>query len=494
MKKLISLIVSISFVLCMMTTVSFADDEVDATINHFELSAPQENTQINNGMQVSTSVPLKFDYDIKVDKNNIKNGDYINVNVAREFDIYSKTQLDEFDVVTEDGTTVGKAKISSTPIDGDGGGGTAKITFNSNAENKLIKNINLTFYGLINKYAGNAYYTPTTFKTNINGKHEVSKTFAIMPPVHGAESKMIEAIAEHSETPTEAEYTLRINGASKDINYGKVTSAINSTNGIIKKVILNIVDFNDWGEITNTQLVRDITDTVNFNEDRTEMSVDFSNTNRQQYIFKIITSVTDNKNQGLTSSFKYKEKWYARVTEKATTTWRQEFNHAVASVENIVTPSEPEHNNPNVVIRGEDEIVNPHTSETPSEPETPNVTPSEPSNPSVTPVDPATPDEPSVTPSEPEHNSNVTPTNPNVIIRGEEEIVNPYSSVRAEENIVTNKVEINKTNSVMITKKSINNSPKTADTTNWAVMLTGIILPLITLIMIGGYCRKKKQS
>lgn len=481
MKKLISLIVSISFVLCMMTSVSFADDEVDATINHFELSAPHENTQINNGMQVSTSVPLKFEYDIKVDKNNIKNGDYINVNVAREFDIYSETQRDEFDVVTEDGTTIGKAKISSIPIDGDGGGGTAKITFNSNAENKLVKNINLTFYGLINKYAGNDYYTPTTFKTNINGKHEVSKTFAIMPPIRGAESKMIEAIAERSITPTEAEYTIRINGASKDLSYGKITSAINSTNGVIKKVLLKVVDFNDWGTITRTLREGDITGQVHFNENRTEMNIDFSNSWRQQYIFKIITSVTDNKNQSLTASFKYSEKRTAKVIESANALWRQEFNNAVASVEDIVTPSEPS--------------VTPSEPENPSvTPDEPTVTPSEPENPNVTPSEPSNP---SVTPSESEHNSNVTPsnseqTNPNVVIRGEEEIVNSYSSVRAEENIVTNKVETNKTNSVITTKKSVNNSPKTADITNWSVMLTGLILPLLTLIMIGRYCRKQR--
>lgn len=487
MKKLISLIVSISFVLCMMTSVSFADDEVDATINHFELSAPHENTQINNGMQVSTSVPLKFEYDIKVDKNNIKNGDYINVNVAREFDIYSETQRDEFDVVTEDGTTIGKAKISSIPIDGDGGGGTAKITFNSNAENKLVKNINLTFYGLINKYAGNDYYTPTTFKTNINGKHEVSKTFAIMPLIRGAESKMIEAIAERSITPTEAEYTIRINGASKDLSYGKVTSAINSTNGVIKKVLLKVVDFNDWGTITRTLREGDITGQVHFNENRTEMNIDFSNSWRQQYIFKIITSVTDNKNQSLTASFKYSEKRTAKVTESANALWRQEFNNAVASVENIVTPSEPE--NPSVT--SDEPTV------TPSEPETPSVTPGEPSNPSVTPVNPATPNEPSVTPSEPEHNSNVTPsnpeqTNPNVVIRGEEEIVNSYSSVRAEENITTTNTETNKADNVVTAKKTSSIAPKTADDTNLTALVVCFIIPLILLSLVVVYARKHK--
>lgn len=467
MKKLSTILLSIMLVLTFSSSMVFAD-EVDARITDVRVSntnEPEDYTEKPGFIREHD--PTKIKFNIKVNKE-VKEGDHFDINLSENYDLTTDaTYQKNIDVVDNDGEVIGKVDITANETSATTGGGVARVTFNDKVKNKIVNNINLTFFGMFNNYRvkGNSDVRPLYYDmyATING-HLKNHSSAVITENENIKQGALALSRELNNNTDKITWYANVNRKKNYQLSSNITFSVENWGGnleLVGRVLRQEVEYNDRGQVTKIYNSTDITDKVVYSDDRTELTYD---TNRlyaksTRFVFETKTAKGDKSSHVLarirftsgqgTSAFRSggSERIYVRPT----------VTKAVASITRIAIP-EPEH---------------------PTEPENP-VEPQEPE----TPAQPENPN-PSVTPSEPGHN-------PNVVIRGEEEIVNPYSSVRAEENITTTNTETNKADNVVTAKKTSSIAPKTADDTNLTALIACFIIPLILLSLVVVYARKHK--
>lgn len=467
MKKLSTILLSIMLVLTFSSSMVFAD-EVDARITDVRVSntnEPEDYTEKPGFIREHD--PTKIKFNIKVNKE-VKEGDHFDINLSENYDLTTDaTYQKNIDVVDNDGEVIGKVDITANETSATTGGGVARVAFNDKVKNKIVNDINLTFFGMFNNYRvkGNSAVRPLYYDmyATING-HLKNHSSAVITENENIKQGALALSRELNNNTDKITWYANVNRKKNYQLSSNITFSVENWGGdleLVGRVLRQEVEYNDRGQVTKIYNSTDITDKVVYSDNRTELTYDTNwlYAKSTRFVFETKTAKGDNSSHVLArirftsgqGPLAFRSGGSERIYVRPTVT------KAVASITKIATP-EPEH---------------------PAEPESP-VEPQEPE----TPVHPENPN-PSVTPSEPVHN-------PNVVIRGEEEIVNPYSSVRAEENITTTNTETNKADNVVTTKKTSSIAPKTADDTNLTALVACFIIPLIILSLVVIYARKHK--
>ncbi|MDU7302201.1 MAG: Cna B-type domain-containing protein [Peptoniphilus lacydonensis] len=108
-----------------------ANELTKTKISRMEVKDQDGNTiDLNDDIAEEKNCKLEFDWDSSEYKENIKAGDYFNVNLPKNF----KTLENDFTVNTIDGVQVAKAQVNNS--NSEVGGGTLKVVFTSLVENK----------------------------------------------------------------------------------------------------------------------------------------------------------------------------------------------------------------------------------------------------------------------------------------------------------------------------------------------------------------------
>ena len=108
-----------------------ANELTKTKISRMEVKDQDGNTiDLNDDIAEEKNCKLEFDWDSSEYKENIKAGDYFNVNLPKNF----KTSENDFTVNTIDGVQVAKAQVNNS--NSEVGGGTLKVVFTSLVENK----------------------------------------------------------------------------------------------------------------------------------------------------------------------------------------------------------------------------------------------------------------------------------------------------------------------------------------------------------------------
>ena len=173
MKKLSTILLSIMLVLTFSSSMVFAD-EVDARITDVRVSntnEPEDYTEKPGFIREHD--PTKIKFNIKVNKE-VKEGDHFDINLSENYDLTTDaTYQKNIDVVDNDGEVIGKVDITANETSATTGGGVARVTFNDKVKNKIVNNINLTFFGMFNNYRvkGNSDVRPLYYDmyATING-------------------------------------------------------------------------------------------------------------------------------------------------------------------------------------------------------------------------------------------------------------------------------------------------------------------------------------
>ena len=108
-----------------------ANELTKTKISRMEVKDQDGNTiDLNDDIAEEKNCKLEFDWDSSEYKENIKAGDYFNVNLPKNF----KTSENDFTVNTIDGVQVAKAQVNNS--NSEVGGGTLKVVFTSLVEDK----------------------------------------------------------------------------------------------------------------------------------------------------------------------------------------------------------------------------------------------------------------------------------------------------------------------------------------------------------------------
>ena len=108
-----------------------ANELTKTKISRMEVKDQNGNTiDLNDDIAEEKNCKLEFDWDSSEYKENIKAGDYFNVNLPKNF----KTSENDFTVNTIDGVQVAKAQVNNS--NSEVGGGTLKVVFTSLVEDK----------------------------------------------------------------------------------------------------------------------------------------------------------------------------------------------------------------------------------------------------------------------------------------------------------------------------------------------------------------------
>lgn len=458
MKKLITILLSVMVVFTMSVSMSFAD-EVDARINSIDIrnDVTPDDSKVEN---IYDEAKCKFKFDIKINKE-VKEGDHFDLNLSKNYDLTTEaTYKKNFEVTDSDGEVIGTVDITPTETSKETGGGVARVTFNDKVKNKIINNINLTFCGMFNRHTVKGVdlfkAREYEFYADIN-KHYKNHVCRIVRDKFYPYQKTVHVSRELNDNTEKATWYANIKRTSewnttKEVKFLAMFDEDEKGEQFVGRVLEQEVEFDARGLVTKVLKSTDVTDKVEFNADRTRFSYTTPKLNSKQTRMVFESSVDKRKKQHKVYSEVQYTKWYGSVATQAISGdsgyWEPVCTKAVASITRIVQPE-------------------PEKPVEPQKPTEPTVEPAQPENPRVT---PSVPNTPSVEPNKPSVENN--------------------KPVVEENKVDTPKME-NKT--VSMHKKTVkNNTPKTADTTNWAVMLAGIILPLIALIIIGGHRRKQR--
>jgi len=214
MKKLITILLSVMVVFTMSVSMAFAD-EVGAAVESATVTNADVKENVVEHTQFDNAVH-RFNYDIKV-KERAKEGDHFDLKISKEHDLMSSSTTDKpIDVVDEDGEVIGKVEIRPNEVSETSGGGIARVTFNDKVKNKVVKKINLTFYGMFNRFIvkANSGTTGTQYQMVV-GVKDAYKGYAVnvIKEVESRPGSTIRVTREHdaNANPEEAVWHSEIN-------------------------------------------------------------------------------------------------------------------------------------------------------------------------------------------------------------------------------------------------------------------------------------------
>lgn len=456
MRKLSTIFLSFILVLTLSSSMVFAD-EVDARITDVRVSDVNDsdsNTEKPGIMREHD--PAKFKFNVKVNSE-VKEGDHFDINLSENYDLTTDaTYQKNIDVTDNDGEVIGKVDITANETSETTGGGVARVTFNDKVKNKVINNINLIFFGMFNKHRvkGNSDREPLYYEmyANINGHYKNHPSAVVTESKYAHNNALVLSRALNNEADKITWYA-NVNRRKNHQISSDVTFSVENWGGnleLIGRVLRQEVEYDERGMVTKIYRSTDITDKVEYSEDRTELTykTDRLYAHSTRFVFETKVPKGD-KPAHVLSRIRFTSGYGAAAVRSGGSDdkyFRTICTKAVASITKIVQPEPEQPTEP-------EKPVEPQKPDTPTQPENP--------NPSII------PSVPSVVPSTPSVDNNTNAVG------------------------VDNKVKVNK--SVKAQKKAVKtDTPKTGDTTKLNVSVIGIIASLIILTLLIGYKRKHR--
>lgn len=230
-----------------------------------------------DGFKVNDFLKLSISWDASFYQNELKEGDYFNINLPDEFRFPTNHSACNFDIKTPDGSEV-IAKAVVTP--GTLGGGNIKVTFTKYVEDR---------YDVKGSMYLNANFNTTIINTP--GNHEIviaigSYPFTITVPVAPSTQQeplnneiLNKWVGQALSNEGYVRWTIRINHRKGILNNVVITDQLTSESGdmtgieyVADKFKLEEVEMDEYGNIGKVLSTTDISDKVVLSLDKTSFT------------------------------------------------------------------------------------------------------------------------------------------------------------------------------------------------------------------------------
>ncbi len=283
----------------MPTQTVFAEglERVDTQITDFSVTTSSGEIP-PDGFSLSNALRIGISWDASVYQNNLKEGDYFNVNLPKEFIFPEDHSACNFDIKTPDGTDV-VARAAVTP-DATNGGGIIKVTFTKYVEDK---------YHIKGSMFLNATFNKKYIKTGQENVIAIAIGSQIVPivinvkPINNNPLNE-ETLSKWSRNKLFAGYVrweARINHKKGNLTNVVITDELSSEDGDLtgihyKKDSFRLMEINAdaQGNVSSHGPIIDISNNVIFSDNDTKFRYELGNISGKQYFISYDTTFKEN--------------------------------------------------------------------------------------------------------------------------------------------------------------------------------------------------------
>lgn len=317
MKRIITLL-TLLVMLLPLNLVSFADTSkaVNVKIDSFELQ--DDSGKKLEELAVGTAFKMHTTYTVQ---ETVHKGDWFDVTIPNSIDLSTAFTNYSFSLKNDNGEVIANAVVNPNT----NGGGTIRVTFNENADNKSNIKGNMYLYARGNDKAVNLNsVTPITIVVNSSNsfKFSTSTSIKFTPNAEVGPNEIIGKWAKASTSKEFASWRIRINKSGKNLKNVVITDNILSGNGKHQdKMILQKVTYDSAGNITSYDETVNIEDKVTYNADKTSFTLNLGDIGTQGYFLSYRTTV-DNEDPIQTNKAVIKADSYEPESTKSTWKYR----------------------------------------------------------------------------------------------------------------------------------------------------------------------------
>lgn len=317
MKRIITL-VTLLVMLLPFNLVSFADTSkaVNVKIDSFELQ--DDSGKKLEELAVGTAFKMHTTYTVQ---ETVHKGDWFDVTIPNSIDLSTAFTNYSFSLKNDNGEVIANAVVNPNTS----GGGTIRVTFNENADNKSNIKGNMYLYARGNDKAVNLNsVTPITIVVNSSNsfKFSTSTSIKFTPNAGVGPNEIIGKWAKASTSKEFASWRIRINKSGKNLKNVVITDNILSGNGKHQdKMILQKVTYDSAGNITSYDETVNIEGKVTYNADKTSFTLNLGDIGTQGYFLSYRTTV-ENEDPIQTNKAVIKADSYEPESTKSTWKYR----------------------------------------------------------------------------------------------------------------------------------------------------------------------------
>jgi len=289
-KKRYVIVLAIILIFALIPVGVFADENKALDVQLTKLELQNNKGETITETSIGSSFKLFANYTIN---DTIHTGDYFDMAVPEQIDLSSAFTDYNFTLNDSEGEVIAHAAVKPSET----GGGIIHIVFNEKMNGKANLQGNLFFYAKGNEKAvklGEATPIRVVLNNNNKNSYNVSPPVKFTPNKPVSETEVIGKWANPSKSKDRADWRIRINKSSQNLNNVVITDKIKSGNGeYLPEFDLQKVTFAPDGNITNYGEKIDVSNKVKYNEDKTSFTLELGEIGTQGYLLSYATTVND---------------------------------------------------------------------------------------------------------------------------------------------------------------------------------------------------------
>lgn len=292
-------------------------ERAETKITNFTITTTSGNIP-SGGYVLDNQYVLHMDWDASYYQNNLKEGDFFNITLPKEFKFPTNNAACNFDVLTPDGSAV-VAKAVVTPNTQDGGGGNIKVTFTKYVEDRYDIKGSIQLTALFN-----------TKVINTPGEHEITVAVGSYPvtiPINVVKPTLpVNGLLQKWASPNltnegHVQWVVRINLKKSNLTNVVLGDTLEAESGDLNGIEYVpdsfILEERIWDDSPQSGAVvstTNVSDKVQLSDSNTKFRYEMGNIDGKQYMLKYKTTYKSGlklKNKViLDSSEEDKEKTY----------------------------------------------------------------------------------------------------------------------------------------------------------------------------------------
>ena len=264
--------------------------EVDATITDFHIESPKGTTVTE--INTNDSFHLAMDWKVKDQHAVLHEGDYFDIKLPDNMRFPPEFSKTDFDLTDSQGNVIAHAHV--TPGTKNNAGGTIRVKFNKNIDNKY--NVKGTMYlGALFERSKIKNNEKNTFEISVKGEKitkDIKVTKVGLPKDHVL-AKWGERVNEGGHPVNKVKWYSTINHRKSDMKNCVISDEMTGNETFVKdSFVLKEVEYNEYGDVVREISTVDLNGKLNLSADNKSFTINLGNVGKKQYRLVYVTTYT----------------------------------------------------------------------------------------------------------------------------------------------------------------------------------------------------------
>ena len=264
--------------------------EVDATITDFHIESPKGTTVTE--INTNDSFHLAMDWKVKDQHAVLHEGDYFDIKLPDNMRFPPEFSKTDFDLTDSQGNVIAHAHV--TPGTKNNAGGTIRVKFNKNIDNKY--NVKGTIYlGALFERSKIKNNEKNTFEISVKGEKitkDIKVTKVGLPKDHVL-AKWGERVNEGGHPVNKVKWYSTINHRKSDMKNCVISDEMTGNETFVKdSFVLKEVEYNEYGDVVREISTVDLNGKLNLSADNKSFTINLGNVGKKQYRLVYVTTYT----------------------------------------------------------------------------------------------------------------------------------------------------------------------------------------------------------